>query len=62
MTTNILNEFKKILNELTWMDIQSKNSALTKANAMKSQIGYPDLIFNDTYLEALYKVQLEYKD
>ena len=32
MTNNILEEFKKILNEVTWMDQKSKNAALTKVH------------------------------
>jgi hypothetical protein len=30
MTKTILNEFKQILNETDWMDVQSKKAALDK--------------------------------
>ena len=56
MTNNIINEFKQILKEVTWMDSKSLKSALEKANSIKAQIGYSDMIFNNTYLEELYQV------
>jgi predicted metalloendopeptidase len=57
MTNNILIEFKKILKEVTWMDAKSRQAALEKADAIKTQIAYPDIIFNNTYLEKLYNVR-----
>ena len=56
MTSNILNEFKQILKQVPWMDLHSRQAALEKADAIKPQIAYPDIIFNNTYLENLYNV------
>ena len=55
MIYNIRNEFIKILKEVDWMDTESKAVALEKADKMDIKIGYPDYIYNDTYLEELYK-------
>jgi membrane metallo-endopeptidase-like protein 1 len=57
MTNNILIEFKKILKEVSWMDAKSRQAALEKADAIRTQIAYPDIIFNSTYLEKLYNVR-----
>jgi membrane metallo-endopeptidase-like protein 1 len=56
MTSNILNEFKQILLQVPWMDMSSRQAALEKADAIKLQIAYPDIIFNNSYLENLYNV------
>ena len=34
MTNNILKEFKSILNEIDWMDTQSKKAALDKVKSL----------------------------
>ncbi len=55
MVANIQNEFKKILNEVDWMDKKSKENALEKADAIDIKIGYPEWILNDTELNDYYK-------
>ena len=44
-----------MINEVTWMDKKSKKAAFEKAEAIESKIGYPDYIYNQTYLDSLYK-------
>ena len=56
MSNNILAQVKSYLNEVDWMDDASKSSVLLKANAIRTQIAYPDNIYNQTYLERLYQV------
>lgn len=56
MSNNILAQVKAYLKEVDWMDEASKSSVLQKANAIRTQIAYPDNIYNNTYLESLYQV------
>jgi membrane metallo-endopeptidase-like protein 1 len=51
MIENIKNEFKLMVNENKWMDGQSKREALTKADFIDQHIGYPDYVYNNTYLD-----------
>lgn len=51
MTTSILNEFKVMLQENSWMDETSKAKAIEKANYIKPQIAYPDYYDNMTYID-----------
>lgn len=46
--------FKEIVTTADWMDQQTKKEALTKLEAMKSLIGFPSFIFNDTILTDVY--------
>ena len=62
MTSNILTEFKEILGQASWMDAQSKKLADEKVESMRSKIGYPDYILNNTFMEEYYKdVQISSK-
>jgi len=42
MTDNIKWAFKKIVHETSWMDDETKNSALRKLANMKTYFGYPN--------------------
>ncbi len=55
MIHSIQSEFKKILKETSWMDEESRRAAVEKADFIISNIGYPDLIYNDTFLINEYK-------
>lgn len=55
MVNNIREEFKLLLNEVHWMDNKTRESALTKANAMVTHIGYPDEIMDNKKLEEYYE-------
>jgi predicted metalloendopeptidase len=59
MSNNILAHVKSYLNKVDWMDHASKSSVLQKANAIRTQIAYPDNIYNKTYLESLYQVNIK---
>jgi len=51
MVQHIRNAFIDNLNDVAWMDSETKEAAKEKAEAMFQQIGYPDFIMNDTLLE-----------
>ena len=55
MIQNIQSEFKKILEEVTWMDEASKVPAREKANKMDIKIGYPDYTYDNDHLNKMYK-------
>ena len=55
MVENIKNEFKNIIKQSDWMDDESKKSAKIKADLIESFISHPDYIYNDTYLNEIYK-------
>ncbi|XP_066475083.1 neprilysin [Tiliqua scincoides] len=62
MITQIRETFIKILDDLTWMDAETKKKAEEKAVAIRERIGYPDEIMkNDTMLNEEYK-DLSYKE
>ncbi|KAG9509324.1 Neprilysin-2 [Fragariocoptes setiger] len=54
MVNYIRREFVKILNEVDWMDDETKQEARDKAHNIASYIGYPDELLNDTMIEQLY--------
>ena len=53
--SNLLSEFKLILNENEWMEDESKRRAIEKVHSIDTKIGYSDQILNDTYLDILYE-------
>lgn len=55
MTNNLLSAFKTMLNETDWMDEESKQVAIEKVNYIDTKIGYSDDIYNNTYLNGIYK-------
>ncbi|KAK2538547.1 Mme [Columba guinea] len=63
MIADIRDVFIKTLDELTWMDAETKKKAEQKATAIRERIGYPDEIvsddtkLNNEYLELNYKEQ-----
>lgn len=48
---NIVSEFKNVLNEITWMDLTTKNIALEKIYNLAYFVGHADELTNDTLLE-----------
>ena len=54
MVVNIVKEFRKILDESDWMDVDSKKKAFEKVAFMDAKIGYDGKIYNDTYLNQKY--------
>ncbi|XP_060075613.1 neprilysin-like [Ylistrum balloti] len=55
MIDGIQNAFGELLEELTWMDDDTKTLAREKAYYMQRKIGYDDFILNDTSLDARYQ-------
>merc|ERR1711953_226386 len=55
MVSDIKQEFKRILDEVSWMDANTKARAHAKLESIKEYIGYPAEIMNNANLEDLYK-------
>uniref|UniRef100_A0A8C7E8G4 Neprilysin n=1 Tax=Nothoprocta perdicaria TaxID=30464 RepID=A0A8C7E8G4_NOTPE len=62
MIADIREVFIKTLDELTWMDVETKKRAEQKATAIRERIGYPDEIMTDNNkLNSEYQ-ELNYKE
>ena len=48
MAIALKNAFKRELTNLDWMDDDTKQAALAKADALTYKIGYPDWMYNKT--------------
>ena len=56
-------ELERLLEEITWMDETTRAEALKKAKSLVDHIGYPEKVFEDESLKALYGgVELEPDD
>lgn len=58
---NIRSSFIDMLHKVTWMDNETKNAAIAKANALVAHIAYPNELINNTKLEKYYST-LDMKD
>lgn len=58
MVTNIRIEFEDLLNQLTWMNDETKMAALDKARQLVAHIGYPNELTDNAKLEE-YHASLE---
>ncbi|CAF1039974.1 unnamed protein product, partial [Didymodactylos carnosus] len=56
MINDIRSSFTEMLNQSTWMDAESRNKAIEKAQAIDQKVGYPDYLGsnNNTKLEEDY--------
>ncbi|NXU51167.1 NEP protein, partial [Turnix velox] len=62
MIADIRDVFIKTLDELTWMDAETKKKAEQKATAISERIGYPDeIVTDDNKLNSEYQ-ELNYKE
>ncbi|NWU63831.1 NEP protein, partial [Pterocles burchelli] len=62
MIADIRDVFIKTLDELTWMDAETKKKAEQKAAAIRERIGYPDeIVTDDNKLNSEYQ-ELNYKE
>ncbi|CAM9336807.1 unnamed protein product [Bubo scandiacus] len=62
MIADIRDVFIKTLDELTWMDAETKKKAEQKATAIRERIGYPDeIVSDDNKLNSEYQ-ELNYKE
>ncbi|XP_046660730.1 neprilysin-2-like [Homalodisca vitripennis] len=55
MTNKIRDEFIQNIDELDWMDEQTKKQAKYKASRMVSHVGYPNELTNTTKIEEFYE-------
>lgn len=55
MVNGIRKEFEIILNEVDWMDEETRKSATNKLHAMSTHIGYPDEIMDNSKIEKYYE-------
>uniref|UniRef100_A0A8C1KDT7 Neprilysin n=1 Tax=Cyprinus carpio TaxID=7962 RepID=A0A8C1KDT7_CYPCA len=62
MITNITDVFVSNLDDLAWMDAETKKAAGEKARAIRERIGFSENIMNNTYLDQEYQdVSLSYR-
>ena len=50
LTSEIQKQFENIVDEVDWLSESTKETARDKLGAMIHNIGYPDLVLNDTEL------------
>lgn len=55
LAKEIHEEFIETLKRAPWMDDESREASIGKANAMKFHIGYPQELANDTLIDEYYK-------
>uniref|UniRef100_A0A673HYE4 Neprilysin n=1 Tax=Sinocyclocheilus rhinocerous TaxID=307959 RepID=A0A673HYE4_9TELE len=60
MITNIREVFVSNLDDLAWMDAETKKAAEEKARAIRERIGFSENIMNNTYLDQEYQDVKEY--
>ncbi|CAD6193486.1 unnamed protein product [Caenorhabditis auriculariae] len=51
LTSYLKAEFIKQLNHLDWMDDVTRDRAISKANMIEYKSGFPQVLFNDTWME-----------
>ncbi|XP_015111046.1 neprilysin-2 isoform X2 [Diachasma alloeum] len=54
MVDDMRKQFNQILQNLDWMDDETRKSALEKATSMTSHIAYPDVLLDERKLEEFY--------
>lgn len=55
MVEYIKQEFINIIQNVDWMDKQTRNNALKKAKSMSSIVGYPEQLVNETLINKHYE-------
>uniref|UniRef100_T1IPL6 Peptidase M13 N-terminal domain-containing protein n=1 Tax=Strigamia maritima TaxID=126957 RepID=T1IPL6_STRMM len=55
MVDGIRDEFRKILDEVTWMDSGTKEKAQDKLSGITKHVAYPDELLNNRLLDGLYQ-------
>ena len=55
MTHFLRKAFAKMLEDLEWMDAETKNEAAKKLKEMKQYIGFPDEILDPVKVDSIYK-------
>lgn len=54
MVNGIREEFELFLNDVDWMDDETRKSAINKLHSMSTHIGYPDEIMDNKNIEKYY--------
>lgn len=63
MTNYVRKAFGEVLEEIDWMDDETKEQARKKLNGMLQMIGYPDELLNDEILAELHDpINIDKKD
>ncbi|XP_064460607.1 neprilysin-4-like [Ornithodoros turicata] len=57
----LVDTFKEMLKENTWMDDETRATAIAKVNTMSPKIGYPDWVKDNAELEKVYRYVLGFK-
>ena len=52
---NIKRSLNKIIDSKTWIDGKTKSLLKTKVDRMRSVVGYPDILMNDTFMETFHE-------
>lgn len=55
MINEVRDAFKKNLKNLKWMDEETRQAAIIKADAISDMIGFPDFILNPSELDKKYE-------
>lgn len=55
LVDNIREEFLDVLNNVSWMDDQTREEAVKKANAITTHIGYPNELADNNKLEEFFR-------
>lgn len=55
MINEVREAFKRNLKNLKWMDTETRNAAMIKADAISDMIGFPDYILNPAQLDKKYE-------
>lgn len=55
MVNDIRSQFRKTLEKVDWMDLQTRNAALEKADSMAAHIAYPPEMLDDNKLTKFYE-------
>lgn len=62
MIKDLQESFNELLDDLDWMDEETKQVAKEKNDFISPKIGYPEQVMNDTYLEERYVNLTYYRD
>lgn len=55
MINEVRDAFKRNLKNLKWMDQETREAAMIKADAISDMIGFPDYILDSTQLDKKYE-------
>lgn len=59
LVRQIKQQFKNLLKSVDWMDEETRQSAVEKADTVSDHIGYPDELLDDEELQETFKEVLQ---